>query len=394
MTPRARVPRSKGGRGRRVSPTPEKSLRALRKEIERIDRDIVRLVASRLRAARAIGNVKAQAGLPIRDFQTEKEVRARAAHLGQRLRVERALVESVFASLIEGAVREQEEIQETPYDGDLRRVLVVGGRGKMGRWLARFFRGQGHAVMIFDPAGRLEGYTSARTLRDGLEWAEIALVATPLESARETLGSILAERPDALVADIFSLKTPVIPLLREATQSGLRVASIHPLFGPDAVLLAGRTLLICETGDAATAREVRSFFTPTSLTIHAISLEEHDRAMAVVLGLSHAVNLIFARALLKTGRSFAELAGVASTTFWKQARTAMEVASENPRLYHAIQHENRESAWTLSLLVEAAREFNEAALAADCDEFVREMERARSWFSGPQPKGRASAPRR
>ncbi len=383
-----RTPRRKRGRGRRAATRPDDALRALRKEIERIDRDIVRLLAARLRAARAIGNVKARAGLPIRDFRTEKDVRARAAHLGHRLGVERDLVESLFGTLIEGAVREQEEIHETSYEGALRRVLVVGGRGKMGAWLSRFFHGQGHAVATCDPAGRLEGFASFGSLAEGLAWAEIAIVATPLESARETLGEVLALRPRALVADIFSLKTPVIPLVRKAVASGLRVASIHPLFGPDAVLLAGRTLLVCDTGDAGAAREVRSFFAPTSLAIHAISLEEHDRAMAVVLGLSHAVNLIFARALLKTGRTFAQLGGVASTTFWKQARTAMEVAAENPRLYHAIQHENRESASTLPLLLEAAREFVDAALANDPEPFVAEMERARAWFATRPRKGR------
>jgi chorismate mutase/prephenate dehydrogenase len=257
----------------------------------------------------------------------------------------------------------------------------------MGGWLSRFFHGQGHSVATFDPAGRLEGFAAFASLGEGLAWAEIAIVATPLESARETLGAVLALRPRALVADIFSLKTPVVPIVRDGVAAGLRVASIHPLFGPDAVLLAGRTLLVCDTGDPGAAREIRSFFAPTSLAIHAISLEDHDRAMAVVLGLSHAVNLIFARALLKTGRTFADLGGVASTTFWKQARTAMEVAAENPRLYHAIQHENRESARTLPLLLDATREFVEAALASDPGPFVSEMERARAWFAKRPRKG-------
>jgi chorismate mutase/prephenate dehydrogenase len=195
------------------------------------------------------------------------------------------------------------------------------------------------------------------------------------------------------VADIFSLKTPVVPVVREAVASGLRVTSIHPLFGPDAVLLAGRTLLICETGDPAAAREARSFFAPTSLAIRTITLEEHDRAMAVVLGLSHAVNLVFAQALLKTGRSFADLAAVASTTFWKQARTSMEVAAESPGLYHAIQRENRESAKTLPLLLDATREFIDAALAETPDRFVEDMRRARAWFSAVPPRKRPESSR-
>jgi len=379
----------------RKPPSPARALASLRDDIRKFDAEIMQLVERRLRAAREIGELKARAGLPIRDFHTEKEVRERAAQLGRRLGVERELVESLFSTLIEGSVRVQEEIQETSYEGARKRVLIVGGRGKMGAWLARYFHGQGHAVTTFDPAGRLEGYPSVAVLDAGLASADVVLVATPLESAAATLGEIFARRPRGLVADIFSLKAPVASALHAAVASGLRVASIHPLFGPDAVLLAGRTLLVCDTGDRGAAREVRAFFAPTSLAIHDVSLEAHDRLMAIVLGLSHAASLVFARALRKTGRSFPELREMASTTFWKQAQTASEVAAENPRLYHAIQHENRESEQTLGILLEAAREFVDAALDPDPGAFVSEMERDREWFAfGAPARPPGKSPRR
>ncbi len=380
--------------------SPARALDSLRAEIRRIDAEIVTLLGKRLRTARSIGQVKARAGLPIRDFQTEKEVRDRAAQLGRRVGIERDLVDALVGTLIEGSVRVQEEFRETSYEGARKRILIVGGRGKMGAWLARFFHGQGHAVTTFDPAGQLEGYPSAASLDGGIAAAEVIVLATPLESAASTLAEVVARRPRALIVDIFSLKTPVAEIIREAVGAGSRVASIHPLFGPDAALLSGRTLLVCDTGHRAAAREVRSYFKPTSLTLHNVSLEAHDRLMAIVLGLSHAVNLIFARALRKTGLSFADLRETASTTFSKQALTAIEVAAENPRLYHAIQRENRESERTLALLLESAREFAEAALSPDPRAFIDEMERDREWFdeagsqsSGPRGLRAPRAPR-
>jgi chorismate mutase/prephenate dehydrogenase len=369
-------------------------LAALRGEIEAIDAAIVKLVSARQEVALRVGRVKARAGLPIRDFHTEKEVRARAARLAGRVGVDPGLIEAVVSSLIEGAVRAQEEIQETSYAGARHHILIVGGRGKMGAWLAHFFHGQGHAVTTYDPAGELERFPAAATLEEGLAHADVAILATPLERARETLADTLALRPRALIADIFSLKSSVASLIREGVAAGHRIASIHPLFGPDARVLAGRTMLVCDTGDRASARRVRAFFEPTSLTIRDVSLETHDRVMAIVLGLSHAVNLIFSRALVRTVLDFATLHELASATFQKQIRTASEVASENPALYHAIQHENRESAAMLALLAETARQFTEAALDPDRTAFVEEMRRARAWYEARPAAKRRKATKR
>ncbi|MFN0152116.1 MAG: prephenate dehydrogenase/arogenate dehydrogenase family protein [bacterium] len=382
--PRTIVSRKKSSKG---ASTP---LTALRDEIRTIDERIVELVGARLALAERIGRVKASTGQPIRDFQTEKQVRARAASLARRARLDLRVVESIFDSLIDAAVRVQEEIRETSYSGARQRVLIVGGRGKMGTWLAHFFHAQGHAVTTFDPAGGLEGFPAAPTLAEGLAAAQVAILATPLEVAHETLRATLALSPRALVADIFSLKSAVAPLIRDGVASGLRIASIHPLFGPDARLLAGRTLLVCETGDRAASRQIRAFFEPTALSIRDLSLESHDRVMAIVLGLSHAVNLIFSRALVRTGVGFRTLQDFGSSTFHKQVRTAAEVAAENPALYHAIQCQNHESGAALGLLTEVTREFVDAALDADPSAFIEEMNRMREWYEEP---GEKSAPR-
>src|ERR1700752_3925895 len=112
----ARTSRAKRARAAVRKPrsgAPDIDLSALRGEIEAIDAAIVKLVSARQEVALRIGRVKARAGLPIRDFHTEKEVRGRAARLAARVGVDPSLIESVVSSLIEGAVRAQEEIQET-----------------------------------------------------------------------------------------------------------------------------------------------------------------------------------------------------------------------------------------------------------------------------------------
>ena len=132
--------------------------------------------------------------------------------------------------------------------------------------------------------------------------------------------------------------------------------------------------------DAAAA-----LFSDTALSITRLPVEDHDRYMQYVLGLSHLVALLFAATLARGYRSYDELARLASTTFLKEARTAAEVARENPRLYHEIQHLNRHSAELFAEVRAALADLEAAALDADPGRFIACMERGRAFFPQTLP---------
>lgn len=359
-------------------------LAVLRARISAVDAELLALVARRLQLAREVGEAKRAAGLPVRSFGTEAEVldrfRAEAAAHG----LDEPLVERLAHFLIGASVRLQEEAHpaagERPLD-----ILVVGGAGKMGRWLSRFFLGQGHRVSTLDPAGEVPGCTSVGDLAAALPRANVVVVATPLSHGAQVLREILATRPRALVTDILSLKSHVIEDLRAGAAGGLKVASLHPLFGPEVQTLGGRVLAVLECGNAAAADEAAALFRDTALTITRLPIEAHDAYMQYVLGLSHLVSILFFTTLTRSGRSFDELARAASTTFLKQVRTAAEVARESPLLYYEIQKLNRHSKRLFALLKESLGEIEKAALADRADAFVRLMEAGRDYFPGTLP---------
>ena len=68
-----------------------------------------------------------------------------------------------------------------------------------------------------------------------------------------------------------------------------------------------------------------------------MSIDEHDRLMAYVLGLSHALNLAFFTALADSGEAVPRLQRMSSTTFDAQLKVASLVATDNPHLYFEIQ---------------------------------------------------------
>jgi chorismate mutase/prephenate dehydrogenase len=356
----------------------------LRARIAAVDDRIVALVAERLALVRHVGAAKRSGGLPVRSYATESEVVDRLRRLAGTYGLDERVADAVAAVLIGESVRAQEEAHARP-STPAQRILLIGGAGKMGRWLARFFGVQGHAVSTFDPAGAVPGLPSEDDLAKGVAAADVVLVATPLAAGAGVLADLLAMQPAALVADIFSLKSHVVDLLRDAATRGVRVASLHPLFGPGVRTLSGRVLAVCDCGNPTAADAAAALWQDTALTITRLPLEHHDRYMVYVLGLSHLSAILFFTTLARSPHSYAELARLASTTFLKEARTAAEVARESPHLYHEIQHLNDHSATLFGEVRGALAELEAAALDADPQRFVACMERGRRFFPESLP---------
>jgi chorismate mutase/prephenate dehydrogenase len=196
---------------------------------------------------------------------------------------------------------------------------------------------------------------------------------------------ILEAGPRGLVFDVASVKTPLIDLLRHHAARGLRVGSAHPMFGADVDLLSGRNLLVCRCGHDAAAREIAELFRETALTVSELDIEHHDELIAYVLGLSHALSIVFFEALRRSGHAFGALLDAASTTFLKQARTASEVARENPRLYYEIQHANAARERVFEVLAEAVETLRTATRQTDPQAFMRMIADGRDYFGSWAP---------
>ena len=355
---------------------PQHDLDALRQRVAQLDREILEKIAERLRTSRSIGEAKRRAQLPIRDFRVEASVMQRARTAARELGFDPALAESVLESLIEAAVRTQVESQPVTQQGGRQHILIVGGAGRMGRWLRQFLEGQGHTVETCDP---VDGDFASLAQAQQRKWDTVVL-STPLALLPQTLHEALDLPGKPLIFDIGSLKSHLVQPLKQAAQAGHRVASLHPMFAPGTVVLTGRTVLVCDAGQADATEQACRLFRDTAVSLCPIPLEQHDQVMGGLLGLSHTVNLLFGQALQRLGLSFEKLGPIASTTFAKQARTAAEVAAENPELYHQIQHFNQCTPQVYQALEEGLVALRQAALDPNAEPFLSLMGDCRRYF--------------
>lgn len=357
------------------------SLDELRQRLDEIDAKLIELIAERQEKSREIARVKRATGRATRDYQREREVILAARAAAERAGVPPMLAESLMRMLIRSSLTTQEQASVVAHGaGAGRRALVIGGAGKMGRWFVDFLGSQGFAVEVSDPGGVPPGATDAGDLRTADLGQDFIVVATPLGSTDRTLRELALRRPRGVIFDIGSLKSPLRGGLMTLKSVGCRVTSVHPMFGPDTELLSGRHVIFVDLGHAEALERARELFAPTMVEQVVMSLDDHDRLIAYVLGLSHALNIAFFTALADSGEAAPRLAQLSSTTFDAQLDVAARVAQESPDLYFEIQSLNDYGAESLEALAKAVERLRSAVLERDRVAFTGLMTRGREYL--------------
>src|SRR2546428_13463516 len=211
-----------------------------------------------------------------------------------------------------------------------QRVLVVGGAGRMGQWLCRCFRSRGCDVVVNDIAGPPEGFAFEPDLQKAVQEADVIAVSVPMSVAAGVLRSIAIMKPRALLFDVCSLKAPIERELRAMSRSGLRIASVHPLFGPNLWPPSSGNITFSDCGNSKAVLEARELFRASGVSFVDISLDHHDESMAFLLGLSQLCLLTFARCVAASPFDLAGLQSPAGTTSSRLSIAAAGLLADPP----------------------------------------------------------------
>jgi chorismate mutase / prephenate dehydrogenase len=128
--------------------------------------------------------------------------------------------------------------------------------------------------------------------------------------------------------------------------------------------------------------QTQALFASTMAERVVTTLDDHDRLIAYVLGLSHALNIAFFTALAESGEAAPRLAQLSSTTYDAQVEVAARVARENPDLYFEIQSLNDYGRESLQALRAAVERIWSAVTANDAAHFTGLMQQGRDYLAG------------
>ena len=357
----------------------------LRNRLDDIDSGIVDLIAERQAVVTTIAEHKLKTGLPLRHYEREREVIDRGVERAESLGLSGSVARDILQTLIHHSLSNQEAHKLVHSEHGLgRRALVIGGLGRMGEWMARYLDMVGYRVDVADRVERDTEFSRVQDWQAVVNDYDLIVVAVPLGPSNDILLQLAELKPDCLVFDIGSLKNPIREGLEAMRQSGCRVCSVHPMFGPNEIGLSGRHILFVDVGSQQAIAEARALFAHTAADCVELSLEEHDEVMAWILGLSHLVNIAFAGALAQSGEKVPLLKQISSSTFNAQLNVATQVVCENPHLYFEIQQGNVNTAdvsehfqKVLNELVTAVTEHDEAV-------FTHHMSAAKQRLTGDE----------
>lgn len=360
-------------------------LDAWRQEIRSIDSEIINITARRMELALKIGQYKAEHQLPVKDFRVEKEIIERARLKAEGLGLAPDFIEDLMTLLMGHSVNEQNKLHQEKAklpDLQLKQVLVVGGLGRMGKWFSQYFQSIGFRVSIYDIKSEVlqDSYQRHDDIESDLDRYELILLACPIRACADLLEKIAKQKVSGLVIETSSLKSPVLPGIQAMQKAGLRIASIHPMFGPDTDLLLDKNILICTDDGLYSEEAAKLYFHSTSANLVEIPLKDHDQEMLATLGLAHFINLLFGVTLSEQKISMQDGQLKGGSTFLQQARTAKTIFSENHELYFDIQSLNPNGPKLYADLQRVLDRLRSYVEAGDRTAFLKAMESGRNYL--------------
>ncbi|MEM4969991.1 MAG: chorismate mutase [Sulfolobales archaeon] len=327
----------------------------LRREIDRIDGELIELIRRRLDIAMKIGLLKKAKGAPIRDLTREAEVEERWIRLSREKGIPESLAREIAKILIRYSIAVQ-----TTLTTNSKRVAVLG-YGGMARTLGEMMVLAGHRVMIGgrDPekARDLAGAIGCEygDPRDIILRSDYVVIALSREAfTNGYVDSLATYMKGKIVMDILSAKTGIYEKMASASKElGFSYISTHPLFGPS-ILPYGETIVLIpsDTG-AEVLEEAMIFWSSIGLVPVIAGYDEHERAMAIVQVIPHLYMLALSEAIEDLSRRYGVEYRMFRTYNMRKIDEVVERIKNNAEVIKEIQRYNKYASEARRVGVEA-----------------------------------------
>ena len=218
----------------------------------------------------------------------------------------------------------------------MKKATIIGAGGQMGQWFSKYFKSQGYEVTGYDSEIEItaKDVIVSESLVGGILNADYVVLCTPTRRTPEIIRLIAKEmKRGTYLIEISSEKSKVVSSLSKMPAK-INPICIHPMFGPGTKTIKGQNIISVPIKDAKSELTVAKELFPGAnfVTIDAV---EHDKKIAVILGLTHLMNLVFANIISKDEKmNLTEK--MSGTTFRVQKTLAESIMTESPELIETI----------------------------------------------------------
>ncbi|KAB8308241.1 bifunctional chorismate mutase/prephenate dehydrogenase [Erwinia endophytica] len=346
-------------------------LTALRDQIDEVDKALLDLLAKRLELVAEVGEVKSRYGLPIYVPEREASLLASRRKEAESLGVPPELIDDVLRRVMRESYASENDKGFKTLCPALRPVVIVGGKGQMGRLFEKMLTLSGYQVRILDK----DDWEQAESM---LADAGMVMISVPIHLTESVIASLPPLPDDCILVDLASVKNRPLQAMLAAHRGP--VLGLHPMFGPDTGSLAKQVVIWCDGRQPEAYQWFLEQIQVWGARLHRISAVEHDQNMAFIQALRHFATFAYGLHLAEENVQLEQLLALSSPIYRLELAMVGRLFAQDPQLYADIIMSSESN---LALIKRYYQRFGEAIKLleqGDKQAFIDSFRKVEHWF--------------
>ena len=346
-------------------------LTVLRDEIDDIDSQLVALMAKRLLVTTKVGELKSAQGMPIFAPEREAALISKRREQAEQCGLSGDLIEDILRRLMRDSYVSQDASGYQCINPDCKRVVIVGGKGQLGRIFVDLFQRSHYEVAIIEQ----EDWPKSESI---LATASLVIVAVPIRLTTLVIHHLNNLPKNCILADFTSIKESPLFEMMKAHQGP--VVGLHPMFGPDVTGLIKQTIIVCDGREKEQYQWLLKQFQVWGAKTYQVSAQEHDKAMSMVQVMRHFSTIAYGYHLMTEGADIESLVNMSSPIYRLELIMVGRLFAQDPILYSDIIFANPDNITMMKRFAYRFLELLEDVELGDKQAFVTMFKQVSHWF--------------
>ena len=351
---------------------PTSSLNEHRKRIDEIDEQILDLLQERANVVKGVLLTKIQNKLPIYVAGRE-DLKIQSF---REMSIKRGLDPDWgedFLRMIMSSSRASQSSSEFPCaTAHPKTILILGGRGGMGKQYAALFSASGHQVRILDK-------TDWDHTSELFEGVDLVIISVPINITERVIEQVKDYIPNgAILADFTSNKEGPLHAMMKNHKGP--VVGLHPMHGPDISNLSKQLMITCHGRDEDSYNWVINQFQLWGMRVLSVDPKQHDKVMNLVQGLRHFVALLHGSYMKTTELKPEQILHFSSPIYRAELMMTGRIFAQDAELYADIVFANDDRRAILIEFLEHHERLADMVRKGDKQAFIKEFESITEFF--------------
>lgn len=342
----------------------------VRRKIDEADRDLISVLARRMELVRKVGEIKSREGTPVYVPEREKQLLEKRRNEASQRGISPDLIEDVLRRVM----RESYLAEAAGFkcvNPNIKKIVIVGGRGGMGRIFTKLFSSSGYFV---EAMGSRDWERSDEIFKD----VGLVIVSVPIDKTEMIIRKLNFLPQDCILADFTSTKTMPLKTMLEVHKGP--VVGLHPMFGPDVSSLAKQVVIWSEGRNDDKCAWLYEQMHLWGANLVRVAPKAHDEAMGYIQALRHFTTFCYGVFLSRENPALENIMKLSSPIYKMELMMVGRLFAQDPVLYADIILSNKRNLEIIEKYQKTIKESIDIIQNSDRETFIEEFKNAAAYF--------------